>query len=68
MQYTENLKKKKKKKLGKKLDEFLNILAPNIDYRLDQPQQGCCDENPQCMFCIKNEKNRYTPVSQSLIV
>ena len=35
---------------------------------LEPPRRGGSNEYPQCMFLIKNKKNRYTPaVSYSLI-
>ena len=52
--------------IGKNLDVF-NIFAQNIDCgymleppRLEPPQRGGSNENPQSMFWNKNKKNRYT--------
>ena len=46
----------------KNFDVF-NIFVQNIDcgYALEPPRRGKSNEYPQCMFCIRNKKNMYTP-------
>ena len=46
------------------------IFAQNIDRgcTLELPRRGGSNENPQCMFWIKNKKNRYTPVYPSFAI
>ena len=44
---------------------FFLILAPDKDcgYTLEPPRRGGSNGYPQCMFCSKNKKNRYTPAN-----
>ena len=53
----------------KKIDIF-NIFAQNIHcgYTLETPRRGGSNDYPQCMFWIKNKKNRYTPAYPSFAI
>ena len=44
---------------------MFNIFYQNMDswYTLEPPQRGGSNEYQQCMFWIKNKKNRYTPAN-----
>ena len=53
-----------------KIFDIFNILAQNIHcgYTLELPRRGGSNEYPQCMFWIKNNKNRYAPANPSFSI
>ena len=46
---------------------FLFWLNIHCGYMLEPPRRGCSNKYPQCMFWIKNKKNRYTSAAPVLL-